>query len=58
MKAFFFHPQVRRNALPSAGLPVKVSRGASRTIDGLDLTTNCEVYALTAAPRKICGAAS
>lgn len=46
---FFPLPRVRRYVLPSLGPPVKVSRRVSCTIDGLDLKSNCEAYAHTAA---------
>lgn len=49
------HPQRRRSVLPSLGPPVKVSRRVSRTIDGLDLTSNCEAYSLTAVLTKSVG---
>lgn len=52
---FFFLLQVRSNVLPSMGPPVKVSMRVSCTIDGLDLTSNCEAYTLTVALTKAVG---
>lgn len=42
----------KENFPPSVGPPVKVSSRVSGTIDVLDLTSNCQAYALTTALSK------
>lgn len=51
MSFSLINESIRTNECP----PIKVSRRVSCTIDVLDLTSNCEAYALTAALTKSVG---
>ena len=51
---YFFYPPSTKKC-PSLGPPVKVSMQVSCTIDGLDLTSNCQAYVLTAVLTKSVG---